>query len=159
MVTLQKLDLERLKAKLEPIQGLRLLILFGSLADGVPRKGSDVDIVVDCDDGALRALYGILPRELGGRELHVLRAGWLKAEALLHIARRGVVLVDRGLLRDAQARVPGDYFELGEEPSRAFRSWLKGDPVDARLVLRIVGQVDEDAETLRGLEGRLDEAL
>lgn len=124
------LDMNRLKAKLESIKGLRLLILYGSLAEGYPRRSSDVDILVDCDEGSVNELEELLCQEFRGREPHIVKVGWLRPEALLHTARRGIVLVDRDVLRRLVAQVSPEYLELRGGSNKIFKTWLDEDPID-----------------------------
>ncbi len=153
-----KLDLERLVKRLERFQDLRLLILFGSLAEDVARKGSDVDVVVDASENTISLAYGELEREFKGRNVHLIRANWLKPEALLHIAKRGIVLLDCDVLSRVALNVSSDYFELKEEDT-FIDSWLRGDPVDVRLIMIIMEQVNEDVEVLKKLTSRLNNVL
>jgi len=106
------MNLEKLRNELKSLHGLKLLIIFGSIAEGVERISSDVDIIVECDDISMENLLHILSREFNGRELHVFKARWFKPHALLHIARKGIVIVDRGVLTEVMSKIPCDYFEL-----------------------------------------------
>jgi len=153
------LDVNRLKAKLESIEGLRLSILYGSLAEGCPRRSSDVDILVDCDEGSINELEELLCQEFRGREPHIVKVGWLRPEALLHTARRGIVLVDRDALRRLVAQVSPEYLELREGSSETFETWLDGDPIDTDVVMSIISQVEEDAEMLAKLKEGLNVVL
>ncbi|MBO3754892.1 MAG: DUF86 domain-containing protein [Candidatus Brockarchaeota archaeon] len=154
-----KLDLEGLSERLRGFQDLKLLILFGSLAEGVEHGGSDVDVVIDAPESTINLIYDELGREFRKREIHMIRVGWLRPEALLHIARRGIVLLDRGVLSQVALSVSSDYFDLREGADDIIGSWLRGDPIDVALIMTIMEQVDEDVKVLMELTGRLNDVL
>ena len=154
-----KPDLEGLRGRLRGLQDLRLLILFGGLVEGFAHRGSDVDVVVDASESAIGMVYDELGLEFGGRAVHVIRACWLRPEALLRIARRGIVLLDRGVLSHVALGVSSDYFDLKEGADDVIGSWLRGYPIDIQLIVTIMEQVDEDVSVLRELTRRLNDVL
>lgn len=66
--------LEGLAERLKMLQDLRLLIVFGSLVEGVARKDSDVDVMIDASEKVIGSIYDELKREFKGREIHMVRA-------------------------------------------------------------------------------------
>ena len=153
------MNLEKLRNELKSLHGLKLLIIFGSIAEGVERISSDVDIIVECDDISMENLLHILSREFNGRELHVFKARWFKPHALLHIARKGIVIVDRGVLTEVMSKIPCDYFELREYMSDFVDSWIRGNSIDIQLIMRMTSQIDEDFRLLEELLSEVEEVL
>jgi predicted nucleotidyltransferase len=101
--------LEGLVRALRTEPGVRAAILYGSVAKGSDRAGSDVDIAVDPRPGASTAMPA-LERRLGravGRRVHVVRMEDALADArfALEIVTHGRPLVDRaGVWRSLQRR-------------------------------------------------------
>jgi len=76
------------------------------------------------------------------------------------VLKRGVKVVDRGGEGWRLAsRVGPETLELNELSEVLFMSWLRGDPLDHRVIMRIVQQVEEDVEDLRSLLARGPEAV
>ncbi len=151
--------LQKLKDKLSSLSDLRLLILFGSIAEGILRKGSDVDLIVEASEDAFKEVYEAFKREFECREVHIIRASWLEPKALLRMAKKGLVFVDRGLLSRLIFEVPDDYFELKELLKESMGSWLKEESIDLELIISIIAQVEEDVEILEELFKRLSEVF
>lgn len=110
---------------------LRLLVLFGSAAQGRATSGSDIDIAVLCDGSAdLDALYLTLAPRLGTDRLDVIdlrRAGPLLAMA---IARTGRSLFERepGAFREFQSLASRRYCDtdkLRRARRRAIHAFLE----------------------------------
>ncbi len=57
---------EAARKALAPIRGVRSVVLFGSAARGTATEGSDVDLLIDCEEGSedevRRALYDLSDR-------------------------------------------------------------------------------------------------
>lgn len=151
--------LESLAERLKMLQDLRLLVVFGSVVEGVARKDSDVDVVIDASEKVIGLVYDELKREFKGREIHMVRACWLKPEALLNIAKKGIILVDRDVLSRVALRISTEYFEFKEVERGVVNSWLRKNPLDLHLIMTIVGQVDEDVDVLKKLANRLSEVF
>lgn len=104
--------LSGLRRALRTEPGVRLAILFGSLARGEGVESSDVDLLVSLRDdsaGAVAGLSGRL-RERVGRDIQIVRLadGQRSPALMLDVLSDGRVLVDRddrwGLLVDGERR-------------------------------------------------------
>ena len=146
---------EELARRLGSIKGVRLAYLYGSWAWGRPSPASDVDVAVAVDSPSLIPhVAAEVARALGVPEekVSVLDLASAPPSLKLRIMARGVKLVDREPLT-----LPEDseeVLEVKEAEAAAFRSWVKGNPVDVEVVRRIASQVEEDVDYLARLTGR-----
>lgn len=114
-----------LREALEPQEGVRLAVLYGSLARGDEDAGSDLDLLVslagDRNSHADRYRLATELERLSGRRVDIARLERVESTAplLLHYAlQEGRVLVDR----DGQWRVLGERRdEIGERARSDYR--------------------------------------
>jgi len=88
---------ERLKDRLVGLPAVRLAVVFGSVARGDERPGSDVDVAVrlDTDSSALRQEVEVELGRAAGRELDIVFLDEAPPLLRFEIATDGVVLVER----------------------------------------------------------------
>jgi predicted nucleotidyltransferase len=107
--------LDRLRARAAALPEVRLAVLFGSVARGQERKGSDVDLglLVDPDtpDARLRALIEL--ERAAGREVDLVFLDEAPPLLRFEISRDGVLLRERdeGLWTDFRVKAMLDWWD------------------------------------------------
>ena len=113
------------------IPDLRLLVLFGSAAQGRARSGSDIDLAVRCDGPAdLDALYLALAPRLGTDHLDLVDLGRAGPLLGMAVARTGRLLFERepGTFREFQSLASRRYCDtdkLRRAGRRAIHAFLE----------------------------------
>ena len=140
---------------------VRLMYLFGSYAEGRAMPASDIDIaLLTSRRGVIPHVTADIARELGVPEERISIVDLENAPPTLiaAILRRGVRIVDRdNRERDLLKKIKPETQELNELIHTHLAKWIEGNPLDARLIARIVAQIQEDLEDLyryidKGLE-------
>ena len=154
---------EALRRVAERYPQVRLVYLFGSHAEGRASPASDVDVaIVTAEYRVIPHLVADLARELGVPEerISVIDLESAPPSLIATILKRGVKVVDRGgEERRLAGRVEPETLELNELSRVHFMEWLEGNPLDHRVIGRIVAQIREDVEDLRYYLGRGLEAV
>jgi predicted nucleotidyltransferase len=128
--------LSTLRSALRTERGVRLAVLFGSMAVGDDEDRSDVDLLVVHRDPAPRALAGLRLRlaRAVGRSVDVV--GSEQAEAmptlLADVLREGRVLIDRDGLWEALCGRRGEIFAAAEREDRATAKHARAAVLAAR---------------------------
>ena len=152
---------EVLRRVAERYPEIKLLYLFGSYAEGRAVPASDIDVaVVAVKPSVIPHMVAEVARELGIPEEKISIVDMERAPPtlLVSILKRGVKVVDRDdTERRLLERVEPETLELSELSEVHFRKWVEGNPLDYRVVSRIVTQIQEDIRDLeeylsRGLE-------
>ncbi len=128
-------DVERLAANLEDLRAVApsvaLVVLFGSVARGRPRRESDVDVAVLSDGAAdLDALYLLLAPRLAASALDVVDLRRAGSTLAFQVARHGRPLYERdpGAFRSFQALASRRYCDtdkLRRAQRRAIHAFLE----------------------------------
>jgi len=151
---------ETLRRVAERYPEIRLMYLFGSYAEGRAGPASDIDIaVVAAKPSAIPHVVAEAAKELGVPEekISVLDLEYAPPALAASILRRGVKIVDRdNMEQKLLERIAPEVLEVNELSWIHFRKWVEGDPLDPRIVNRIVAQIGED---LRDLEQYLSMGL
>jgi len=152
---------EVLRRVAERYPEIKLLYLFGSYAEGRAVPASDIDVaVVAVKPSIIPHMVAEVARELGIHEEKISIVDMERAPPTLvvSILKRGVKVVDRDdTERRLLERVDPETLELSELSEVHFRKWVEGNPLDYRVMSRIVTQIQEDIRDLeeylsRGLE-------
>jgi len=143
---------EVLRRVAERYPQVKLMYLFGSYAERRAAPASDIDIaVVTAKPSVIPHVAAELAEELQIPEekISILDLEYASPALVASILKRGVKIVDRD---DAEQkllnRVDSETLELNELSEIHFRKWVEGDPLDPRIVNRIVAQTREDLQDL-----------
>ena len=142
---------------------VRLMYLFGSYAEGRAMPASDIDVaLVVSGRGVIPSIMAELAGELGVPEerISVVDLEYAQPTLVAAILGRGVKIVDRsGWVQRLLSKIEPEVQELNELGEAHFAKWLEGNPLDPRVVWRIVAQILEDVNDLKGYLGRGLEAV
>lgn|GEM_PF-663938 len=126
--------------------------LYGSYSTGRQTPTSDVDIAVASDErGILLDISAEVSRELNIPEERVSIRDLKLLDPLLRlkVVREGLELVNRGLDLSGILPLDGEVVEVYELEEMTGESWLRGNPVDVRVVREIIARINEDVEDLK----------
>jgi len=126
--------------------------LYGSYSTGRQTPISDIDIAVVSDErGVLLDISAEISRELNVPEekVSLMDLKLLDPLSRLKIVREGLELVNRGLDLSHVLSTDGEIVEVHELEEVTCKSWLKGNPVDVRVVREIIARINEDVEDLK----------
>jgi len=136
---------EVLRKVAERYPEIRLLYLFGSYAEDRAMPASDIDIAFAA------SRYSVIPHFIAdvAKELRISeeKISVLDLESALpslvaSILKRGVKVVDRGgVVEKLLGRVGLEVLELGGLSEIHFAKWVEGNPLDPRVIGRILSQV------------------
>jgi len=151
---------EVLRRVAEMYPEIKLLYLFGSYAEGRAVPASDIDVaVVAVKPSVIPHMVAEVARELRIPEEKISIVDMERAPPTLvvSILKRGVKVVDRDdTERRLLERVDLETLELSELSEIHFRKWVEGNPLDYRVMSKIVTQIQED---IRDLEEYLSKGL
>ena len=122
---------ERLGGLSTLVPDLQLLVLFGSVAKGRGRAGSDVDLGVQCDDAAdLDALHLTIVPRLGTDRVDIVDLRRAAPLLVFEVARTGRPLVERrpGAFREFQSLASRRYADAAKfrrSQRRALHAFLE----------------------------------
>jgi len=153
--------IETLRRVADRYQQIKLMYLFGSYAEGRAVPASDIDIAV------VAVKPSVIPHVMAGvakelqipeEKISVLDLEYASSALVASILKRGIKIVDReGTEQRLLERIAPETLELNELSEIHFRKWVEGDPLDPRVMNRIIAQIQEDVQDLeqclsRGLE-------
>jgi len=142
---------ERLKDILAGYPQILAAYLYGSYSVGGETPLSDIDLaVVSSDRSILLLISGDIARELDIPEERVSIAdlGLLDPLMRLKILRDGVELVNKGLDMGSLIPMDGEVVEVYEAEEAICEEWLRGDPLDVKVIREIIARINEDLTDL-----------
>ena len=128
--------------------------LYGSYSTGKQSPISDIDIAVVLKDRSiLLDLSADIAQKLNISEekVSITELKFLNPILRLKIVRDGVEIVNKGLNLDLIFSNDGEIVEVYELEEVTCKSWLKGNPVDVRIVREIIVGINEDLDDLEEL--------
>lgn len=128
--------------------------LYGSYSVGRQTSVSDIDIAVFSEDrSVLLELSADIARELNIPEekISITDLKFLDPALRLKIVKEGVEIANRGLNLSRILPTDGEIVEVYELEEEMCKSWLKGNPIDIRVVREIIARINEDLEDLEEL--------
>ena len=126
--------------------------LYGSYSMGWQTPISDIDVAVVSDErGILLDVSAEISKELNVPEEKVSLTDLKLLDPLLRlkVVREGLELVNRGLDLSHILPSDGEIVEVHELEETTCKSWLKGNPVDVRVIREIIVRINEDVEDLK----------
>lgn len=158
-----------LKEVVVKFSDIQFAYLFGSYAEGRAMPISDLDVaVLTKERGVIPYFTAELSKVLGISEekISVLNLEDASPTLRLRVLSRGVKLLDRGMYGEKlRGEIGPETVDLLENERVSFQAWLRGNPLDESLLKRILTQLSEDMEDLKGFlekdseEVRLDKNL
>lgn len=131
---------------------IKLLILFGSYANGRAMPASDIDLAVitDNDDILVNFKYAIAKKlKISEDKVSIINLDKASPVLKIKILKNGIVVsgnVNNELIRQLNFE---EIIEVIELERTNFYNWLRSkDPIDESLVMSIINQVDSDVKFL-----------
>lgn len=93
-----------------------------------------------------------IAKELGipGEEISILDLESAPPSLVATVLKKGIKIIDRsGEEEKLLSRVGLETLELNELSEVSFEEWVKRNPLDPRIIGRIVAQIEEDVEDLK----------
>lgn len=145
--------IETLRKIVEKYPEIKLMYLFGSYAENRAMPISDIDIaVIATRRSVIPHLVADIAKELGIAEekISILDLEYASPVLILTVLKRGIKIVDRdNETQKLVSKIEPEILELNELREIHFVKWVEENPLDFRVIERIVSQIQEDIEDLR----------
>lgn len=141
---------------------IKLMYLFGSYAEGRAVPASDIDVaVITAKPSIIPHITAEVAKELQIPEekISALNLEYASSTLVATILKKGIKIVDRDNTEQKLLnQIKPETLELNELSEIHLRKWVEGDPLDLRIMNRIITQIQEDVQDLKrylskGLEG------